>query len=168
MKLGRFRHSRSNPSGLQDKSRRGFTLIELVIALVVGVIATAIAVPILNNVMNNYRLRAAVASVTGAIQSSRYQAISSGYAYQIILSSAARNFQVQSDPNHTGTFANVGNAIPLASSSIPVILGADTTLQFRPSGVVAATVGSSTLTLTYGSKTETITVSSYGNVKVTP
>ena len=168
MKLGRFQHSRSNPSGLQVKPSQGFTLIELVIALVVLVVASAIAVPMLNNVMNNYRLRAAVASVTGAIQSSRYQAISSGYAYQIVLSKTAGTFQVQSDPNHVGTFSNIGNAIPLTSSSIPVILGADTTLQFRPSGLVAATVGSTTLTLTYGAKTETITVSSYGNVKVTP
>ncbi|HKV91953.1 MAG TPA: GspH/FimT family pseudopilin [Candidatus Angelobacter sp.] len=168
MKLGRFRHSRSIVAGLQAKSSQGFTLIELVIVLVITVIMTAIAVPMLNNVMNNYRLRAAVSSVTGAIQSSRYQAISSGFAYQIVLKKTAGTFQVQSDPNHVGTFSNVGNAIPLASSSIPVVLGADTTLQFRPSGLVAATVGNSTLTLAYGGKTETITVSSYGNIKVTP
>lgn len=168
MKLGRFRHSRSTVASLQVKSSKGFTLIEMLIVLAILVIATAIAVPMLNNVMNTYRLRAAVSSVTGAIQSSRYQAISSGYAYQIVLSKAAGTFQVQSDPNHVGTFSNVGNAIPLASSSIPVVLGADTTLQFRPSGLVAATVGNTTLTLTYGVKTETITVSSYGNVKVTP
>lgn len=168
MKLGRFRHSRSTVASLQVKSSKGFTLIEMLIVLAILVIATAIAVPMLNNVMNTYRLRAAVSSVTGAIQSSRFQAISSGYAYQIVLSKAAGTFQVQSDPNHVGTFSNVGNAIPLASSSIPVVLGADTTLQFRPSGLVAATVGNSTLTLTYGVKTETITVSSYGNVKVTP
>lgn len=168
MKLGRFRHGRSTVADLHVKSRQGFTLIEMMIVLAITVIVTAIAVPMLNNVMSTYRLRAAVASVTGAIQSSRYQAISSGYAYQIVLNKTAGTFQVQSDPNHVGIFSNVGNAIPLASSSIPVGLGADTTLQFRPSGLVAATVGAQTLTLTYLGKTETITVSNYGNVKVTP
>ncbi|HEY5027322.1 MAG TPA: GspH/FimT family protein, partial [Candidatus Angelobacter sp.] len=106
--------------------------------------------------------------------SARYQAISSGYAYQVVLSKAASTFQVQSDPNRTGTFTNycvpvaASCPVPLSNSGITAVLGADTTLQFRPSGIVTATAGSTTLTLTYGSKTETITVSSYGNIKVTP
>ncbi|MGZ4829364.1 MAG: GspH/FimT family protein [Candidatus Angelobacter sp.] len=132
------------------------------------------AVPLVSNVMGTYRLRSAVSSVTGVIQTARYQAISSGYAYQLVLNKTASTFQVQNDPNRTGTFTNycvpaaLSCAIPLSNSAIPVVLGADTTLQFRPSGIVTATAGSTTLTLTYGGKVETITVSSYGNVKVTP
>jgi Tfp pilus assembly protein FimT len=143
-------------------------LLELLFTVLIGVLLTVIALPIVNDVVTNFKLRSAVASVTGAIQTTRFQAISSGYAYQVVLDKTASTIQVQSDPSHTGAFANTGNAIPLSSSSIPVVLGASTTLQFRPSGIVAATVGSTTLTLTYGGKTETITVSSYGNIKVTP
>jgi len=166
MKLA-FRQSRVRPVERQLESR-GFTLIEMVMVVAIGLVVAAMAVPTVNKVMNTYRLRAAVSSVTGAIQTTRYQAISSGYAYQVVLKKTAGTLQVQSDPGRTGTFANVGNAIPLTSSSIQVVLNADTTLQFRPSGLVQATTGATTLTLTYGSNTETITVSNYGNVKVTP
>ncbi|HKD83090.1 MAG TPA: GspH/FimT family pseudopilin [Candidatus Angelobacter sp.] len=168
MKHDAFRQCRSLPSGRQHKSVRGFTLIELLVTVAIGIIVAAMAVPTVNYVLSTYRLRAAVSSVTGAIQTTRYQAIQAGYAYQVLFSQTNKTFQVQSDPNRTGTFANVGNAIPLAGTGVPVVLGADTTLQFRPSGLVSATAGSTTITLTYGSKTETITVTSYGNVKVTP
>jgi len=166
MKLA-FRQSRVRPVERQLESR-GFTLIEMVMVVAIGLVVAAMAVPTVNKAMNTYRLRAAVSSVSGAIQTTRYQAISSGYAYQVVLKKTAGTLQVQSDPGRTGTFANVGNAIPLTSSSIQVVLNADTTLQFRPSGLVQATTGATTLTLTYGSNTETITVSNYGNVKVTP
>ena len=161
-------HNRSIRAAHQHRPARGFTLLELLFVVLIATILTVIALPVLNNTMDAYRLRSAVSSVTGAIQTTRYQAISDGFPYQIVLKSASSTMQVQSDPGRTGLFTNVGNAIPLASSSIPVVLGADTTLQFRPSGVVAATVGGQNLTLTYRGKTETITVSSYGTIKVTP
>lgn len=164
MQLG-VRHIRRDRPGTTN---RGFTLLELLFTVLIGVLLTVISLPLVQNVMANFKLRSAVASVTGAIQSTRFQAISSGYAYQVVLDKTASTIQVQSDPNRTGTFANTGSAIPLSGSSIPVVLGTTTTLQFRPSGIVAATAGSTTLTLTYGGKTETITVSSYGNIKVTP
>jgi prepilin-type N-terminal cleavage/methylation domain-containing protein len=153
---------------------QGFTLIELLFVMLIGLLMTALAIPLLNSVTGTYRLRGAVASVSGVIQSTRYQAISSGYTYQLVLKKAASTFQVQSDPNRTGTFANycanaaASCAVPLAGSAVPVVLGVDTTLQFRPSGLVTASVGSTTLTLTYGGTTKTIAVSSYGNIQVTP
>lgn len=173
MKYSTIRFHRRRNRG-REGSARGFTLLELIFTLLIATIMTVMAVPLIGNVMGTYRLRSAVASVSGLIQTARYQAISSGYAYQIVLNKAASTFQVQSDPNRIGTFTNYCTpaaadcAVPLSSSGIPVVLGADTTLQFRPSGIVTATAGSTTLTLTYQNKTETITVSSYGNVKVTP
>lgn len=161
----------------EDRRRhvRGFSMIELMITVVIIVVCSVIALPIINSVMGAYRLRSAVSSVTGLIQTARYQAISSGYAYQVVLSKTASTFQVQSNPTWpTGTFSNycvpaaASCPVPLSNSGIQVILGADTTLQFRPSGMVTAIVGSTNLTLTYGSKTENIAVSTYGNIKVTP
>jgi prepilin-type N-terminal cleavage/methylation domain-containing protein len=171
-----WRH-RNSINARRSRHAQGFTLLELMFVLVIVVLVTAMAVPLVNNVLGLYRLRSAVSSVTGLIQSARYQAISSGYAYQVVLNKAASTYQVQSDPTWPAVPATFTNycipaaascPVPLSNSGIIAVLGADTTLQFRPSGIVSATVGSTTLTLTYGSKTETITVSSYGNIKVTP
>jgi prepilin-type N-terminal cleavage/methylation domain-containing protein len=153
---------------------QGFSLIEMILVVSIALLMAVMAIPLLNNIMNAYRLRSAVSSVTGFIQSARYQALSSGYGYQVVFDKAASTIQIQSDPNRVNTYTNLcvpaapSCPIPLSGSGIPVVLGADTTLQFRPSGIVTATAGSTTLTVTYGGKTETITVSSYGNVKVTP
>lgn len=168
MKLSSVRKTSGVTAGTPARPTRGFTLIEMIFVVAIVLLMSVMAIPMVNNALAIYRLRAAVSSVTGAIQTTRYQAISSGYPYQVVFNAAAKTFQVQSDPNFTGVFTNVGNSVPLASSAIPVVLGTSTTLQFRPSGIVAATVGSTTLTLTYGGRNETITVSSYGNVKVTP
>ncbi len=168
MEITAVRRSRRITARQQDPAPRGVSLLELVFVILITILMAAMAVPLVDNALGLYRLRSAVSSVTGAIQTTRYQAISDGIPYQVVFNAAANTFQVQNDPNFTGVFANVGNAVPLASSSIPVVLGTSTTLRFRPSGIVTASVGSTTLTLTYGGKTETITVSSYGNVKVTP
>jgi hypothetical protein len=56
--------------------------------------------------------------------------------------------------------------VPFGSTAVS--LNQNVTLQFKPSGYVQATTGTTTFTLTYGSTTKTIAVSSYGNVNVTP
>ena len=61
---------------------------------------------------------------------------------------------------------NVGNPIPLAGSK--VALSQDVTLQFRPNGLVQASVGQLSFSMTYEGKTKTLAVSRYGNVTVTP
>jgi prepilin-type N-terminal cleavage/methylation domain-containing protein len=166
----------SSKNTRRSSHARGFTLLEMLFAVVIVVVLTAIAIPLMTNVLAVYRMRSAVSSVTGLIQSARYQAISSGYAYQVVLTKSTSTYQVQSDPTWptATTFTNycvppaTSCPVPLSNSGIVAVLGTDTTLQFRPSGMVTAIVGSTTLTLTYGGKVETITVSSYGNIKVTP
>jgi prepilin-type N-terminal cleavage/methylation domain-containing protein len=160
--------SRNNPA-LRSKpsnvSEPGFTLIELIMVLVIGLILTLVAIPLINNVYQTFRVNAAISAVTGAIQTTRYQAISNGYPFQVVFSKANSNYQVQRDPNLTGIFANVGNPVPLSTVAV---LGQDTTILCHPGGLITATVGSTTLTLTSHSKTESIAISSYGNIKVTP
>jgi hypothetical protein len=56
--------------------------------------------------------------------------------------------------------------VPMASS--PVTVSATTTLTFSPNGTVALVAGSQTITFTYLGLTETVTVTNYGSVTVTP
>lgn len=167
----------NQPRGQRGKSARGFTLIELIFVIVIGLIMTVIAVPLLNTTITGYRLRGAASSVSGSVQATRYQAIFNGYPFQLVFDSAALTYQVQRDQNRTGAFTNycvpaaASCPVPLAGSGINVVLGASTTFTFSPGGSVQSTTavsGVTTMVLTYSGKTENITVSSYGNVKVTP
>jgi prepilin-type N-terminal cleavage/methylation domain-containing protein len=161
----------------RNNSERGFTLIEMIFVVVIAVIMTAMAIPLVNASLTSYRIHGAASAVSSGIQSTRYQAIFNGYPFQMVVNSAALTYQVKSDPNRTGTFANFCSSganscpVPLAGSGLNVTLNADTTFTFSPGGTTQSTTaaaGVTTMVITYSGKTETITVSSYGNVKVTP
>jgi prepilin-type N-terminal cleavage/methylation domain-containing protein len=171
------RQDRTERRGLREKSTRGFTLLELIFVLLIALIMAGMAVPLLNNTMTVYRLRGAASSVSGSIQATRYQAIFNGYPFRLVLDSAAGTYQVQRDQARAGVFTNfcvpaaASCPVPLTGSGTKVALGADTTFTFSPGGTVQSTTaaaGVTTMVLTYSGKTETITVSSYGNIKVTP
>ncbi|HJX83567.1 MAG TPA: prepilin-type N-terminal cleavage/methylation domain-containing protein [Candidatus Angelobacter sp.] len=170
------------------RRQRGFTIIEMVIVVAIVLIVTATAIPVVYSSIKYYQLQATVASVTGVIRSTRFQAISSGYPYQVVFTKATGKYQLQSDSTQSspgvfdGTFVNVGNAQTLSGSTTQnPTLGADITLQFSPSGAVklvtvtggvtstssCSNAGSPcSLALTYGTGTKTVTVTGYGNVTV--
>lgn len=149
------------------KRAAGMTLIEASAGVAIMGICASIAVPILNGAMSSYRLSAAVRAVSGAIQSTRYQAIRQGYHYKITFDSASRTYQISSKVPPATTFSNSGTAI-LWSSTTGISLSPSTTFDFSPGGIVTATVGSSTFSVANDRTTETITVSGVGNVSVTP
>jgi prepilin-type N-terminal cleavage/methylation domain-containing protein len=153
-------------AGRAPGNNRGYSLVELIFAVVISLILTAIAVPRVESVVNNYRLQGAVASATWAVQSTRYQALMAGYPYQVVFTKASSQYQIQDLPAGATTYANVGTAIPLSGSTIA--LNQDTTLRFSPNGSVSSPTGALTFTITYNGSTKNITVSTYGNVKVTP
>ena len=144
---------------------RGFTLIELVISMVVAVVLTSIAIPLVNNLQSQYRMRAAVSSVSGIISSARYRAIYQGYPSAVAFSQAAGTYQLSEKIPPATTFTNVGTAVPFQVAGMSI--DQDNTFTFSPSGVVNSSVGALAVKLTYKGKTDTITVSSYGNIKVT-
>jgi|SRR5215469_8193196 len=146
---------------------RGYTLLELMITVAIVIVAVSIAIPLVQHATNTFKLRSAVVSVSGAIQGARYQAISHGYQYQLVLSKAASTYQLQSNPTGAA-WGNVGAAIPLSGSSVAATINQDTTLVFHASGLVQATTGAQTFTLTFAGAPETFTVTNYGKITVTP
>jgi Tfp pilus assembly protein FimT len=141
--------------------------------MTMGIVAvmTAISVPVVKSSLNAYRLSSGVSSVTGAVQNTRYKAIQFGYPFQIVFTAATSKYQILSDPNDIGAFANVGN--PVVFSSLPNMMNQTTTITFRPGGAVqspqALANGNVPMTLTYSNAIpELITVSAYGRINVTP
>jgi len=144
----------------------GYSLIEALFTVMIGLILAAIAVPSVNSGLNLYRLSGAVNASTWAVQSTRYQALMAGYPYQVVFTAATNSYQIQDLPVGAATYANVGTSVPLSGS--PTTLNQDTTLRFLPNGSVSAPVGALAFAITYKGSTKTITVTTYGNVKVTP
>jgi len=143
----------------------GFSLAELLIILTIGTILTIMAVPSIKAGLRNYRIDGAISSITWSIHSTRYQALMNGYPYQVVFTSANNAYQIQNLPSGT-TYANVGGPVPF--SSYPVVLSADTTLNFKPNGFVQATNGALSFTITYQGVCQKLTVTNYGNVSITP
>jgi hypothetical protein len=90
-----------------------------------------------------------------------------GYPFQVVFSSAANTYQIQSSPTGVGgPYSNVGSATPF--SAFPVTLSADTTLNFRPNGFVQATTGTLVFNVAYQGVCQKISVTNYGNVSISP
>jgi prepilin-type N-terminal cleavage/methylation domain-containing protein len=152
-----------------SRPQRGFSMIESVVTVAIIMILLAAVVPIVQASVRIYQLRAAVAGVRSSIQAARYRAIADGYPYQLVLNAAAGTAQLQSNPNFAvtpATYANVGAATPLGGTSVAAALSADTTLQFRPGGLVIPVVGGNAFTISMYGSNKTFTVSTYGNVNV--
>ena len=148
---------------------RGYTLVELLVVLLIAATMTAVAAPVIQGALTSIHLNSAVQSATGAIASTRYQALRYGYPFQLQLNSATLTYQVSSEPVGAVAFSNVGSAIPLSASNI--VLNGNTTLQFNPSGTVQFIAGGAgfslngqTFTIAYAGRTTTVTVSSVGYV----
>jgi Tfp pilus assembly protein FimT len=154
----------------KNNAKTGFSTVETVMVLAVSLILAGFAAPSIRSVLNSYHLRAAVSSATGAIQSTRYQALREGYPYQVTFSGGSGGinptYQVASKPAGATTFTNIDSAVPVSGSAIT--LSSTTVLQFKPNGSVTATTGGLSFSITYLGATETITVTNYGNITVAP
>ena len=145
----------------------GFSTLEVAVVIAITMIVAAASIPFVQGTLAYYRLSSAVTSATGAIQSTRYQAIMRGYPYQLALDPTTNTYQVSSDPTNSGTFSNVGSAVPFAALS-DATLSAATTLQLKANGTVQATQGALNFNLSNTGTTKTITVSGVGDVSVSP
>jgi Tfp pilus assembly protein FimT len=145
----------------------GISLIEVLVAVGIATLMTVIAIPVSTSALRSYHLSSAVQRVSGAIQGARYQAIKSGYHYRMALNSANATYQLSSMVPPATTFSNVGGPVYWSTSG-DITLSPSTTLEFYPGGKVTATTGSLTFALSNGTTTKTVTISTVGNVSVTP
>ena len=108
---------------------------------IIGILA-AISVPFFTTALNNYRLNAAVAAVTGAIASTRYQAIMHGCPYQLVFTSSTLSYQVSSEVPATvgatcaASFSAVGGSVPFLSAGPITMSGTSFTFTFYSNGTV--------------------------------
>jgi prepilin-type N-terminal cleavage/methylation domain-containing protein len=172
--LGDKNPTRSIPrkaSGPRKNS--GFTLIELLLVVAIGMILAAISIPVITNSLRVFTFKSSIAAFAATIQSTRYQAIYHGCPYQLAFKASTMTYTVASETPAAGnTSCLVAMSAPAAAIPLPgrgVKLNGDLTLFFHPSGQVQATVGSLSPTMTYLSQpTETITISAFGRIYVTP
>jgi Tfp pilus assembly protein FimT len=161
----------------------GYSVMELIVVVVISLITTAIALPLVQSATATYQMRSAVNAVTGVIQATRFQAIGNGYPYRIVFNIPNSTYQIFNSPcGYTAPcWAAVGNAVPLSNSSVNATMSlpgqtspTSNTLDFKAGGLVVTpavgAAGSSTPTFSINLKslTETITVSTYGSITVTP
>ncbi len=159
-----------------ERSNRGFSLVEILVALLIGSLLTAMAIPATQSALASYQLDAAIDSVTGIIQGSRYQAIMHGYPYQVDIDPVANTFQLSSEPGGANAYTAVGSAVPISGSAITINAGTTNsntpqhaTLQFKANGSVIVASGQTpplSFTISYKGTTKTITVSNYGSISV--
>jgi prepilin-type N-terminal cleavage/methylation domain-containing protein len=164
---------------VRSRAARGFTILELVIVVAIGLILAGLAVPFIGNALRLYKMRSAIASIQSAISAARYQSIFTGCKTQISISKANYNYQFASQaPAVTGSaclagFVNVGGPVPFMGNGVAI--NQDVVLTFTPGGAVSSVPVQAPLiniVLTYPGfaavPQETVQVSSYGNITVTP
>jgi Tfp pilus assembly protein FimT len=154
----------------------GFTMLEAVLVMLIALLMAAMAIPSARSALASYELIAAVDSVTGSIQATRYQAIMHGYAYQVDINSVTNQIQVSSEIPPATTFSSTSSAVPISAEAVTVGVGTanssstgHATLQFKPNGAVVIASGQASpmvLTVSYNGTTKTITVSNYGSISV--
>jgi prepilin-type N-terminal cleavage/methylation domain-containing protein len=157
----------------QKRRSQGFTLLELVMVVTIGLVLGAMSIPAIVSTVNYFKFRSAVSSVTGAMQTARYQAIYQGCSSQVVFDAAAFTYQISGlTPNVAPALGCSAVYVPINTTLIPtpigdkrVSLAASKTITFSPGGAV--TPVPTTLTLTNNGRTATILVSNFGRVNVT-
>lgn len=163
-----FNEPRKPGPRMRRRNSRGFTMPEILVTVFVAIIVTAIAVPIYNDTMMNWKMNSMASAISGAISSTRYQALSKSQIYTLAVSAPANTYVVTDVTTNTAA-----PAVPLPSNQILVNGGSGTsTFTLCPNGVVYGAGGvcvtgspnPPALSVSYKTRQIDINVSSVGNV----
>jgi prepilin-type N-terminal cleavage/methylation domain-containing protein len=160
----RSAHCPALPSG-----EAGFTLLEIVVAVVIGVILTALAIPVISHAVADMRMNSTVSAFSGALSSSRYQAIRDSQTYTLVLTAPSNTYVL------TNTSTNTAGRPVLLSSYVPINGGAGSfTYSLCPNGTVCGAGGCTgnvnqppALSFTHQGRQINVAVSEVGNVTAT-
>lgn len=145
---------------MKEHANSGFTLLEAVMVMAITLIMAGIAIPIFKQAMYNYNLNATVSAASGAISSARFQAIMSGYPFELTFTPATLNSQVYCEPTGASSFTvncllKGSNMVAVPAVPLPnagqvgmKILTGCTNLMSDPTNTSGCVVNTST-TVTY-------------------
>jgi len=142
-------------------SKKGVTLIELVVVFVIIAIGAALLAPNIGAWLPNYRLRSVARDITSTLRTAQLKAVSTNMEYRVFFPNAS-SYILQ---RNTGGFINDGvlQTIP-AGISLDLSKLPGSEAHFNPNSTCS--IGSVTLTNTKGSQ-KTITLNAAtGRVKL--
>jgi len=148
----------------RNSAKKGFTLVEMIIVIALIAIITAIATPGYRAFMEQRRLKGAARQVMTHLMEARMKAVSINERVKVSFESN-HEYEMWNDANSNGTVAdNEGDDIErdLYPDYYDVTFSATADPVFQPNG----TATGSTITLTNGSGTQTVSVSTAGRVKI--
>lgn len=81
----------------------GFSLIEALIVVAITLVLAGIAIPVFITTIDTYRFAATVSAASGALSSTRMQAIMRGCPYELIFTPSSLSYQLYSEVPPIGT-----------------------------------------------------------------
>ena len=147
-------------AGSQQRAKRGFTAVEIVVVLTILSIVVAIGTPAFQVIRLGSALSAAQRDVVAAVQNARWRSINSGSVHTVDLTSSS-----------TLAIASGGTtlaSLPLGQYSVSQTHTGGNTFDFDSRGLIpAGTATPITITLTNPqSDTRTVTIDRLGRVTI--
>lgn len=142
-------------------SQSGYSLIEVLVGCALGGVLMAAALPQLPRMWSSFQLQNATFQVANDLRLARERALVTNGKGRIVFSSASYQLRRES-PVGSGTYVNDGASIPLPSTASVSSNPVNPTFDAR--GLAPA--APYTITVSNGTSTKTITVSTVGRVVV--
>nr|MBC8362435.1 GspH/FimT family pseudopilin [Candidatus Desulfatibia profunda] len=146
------------------RQNAGFTVFELLIVIAIAGVLTAIAVPNFLGYQYSYRLKGAISTLRGDLYGTKMLAIKRGVQYKVVFT--ADGYQIQRGTSSSGTFTLDQTEITRNFADEYPGVTADTAATANPVFSPRGTATPVTITLKTSQKSQTITISLAGRIKV--
>jgi len=145
------------------RQNAGFTVFELLVVIAIAGILTAIAVPNFLGYQYSYRLKGAISTLRGDLYGTKMLAIKRGVQYKVAFT--ADGYQIQRGNLSTGSTSYTTEITRNFANDYPGVT-ADTAATANPVFSPRGTATPVTITLKTSQKSQTITISLAGRIKV--